>query len=116
MKVYILNARPYFKIGKADHIESRVQQFLTGCPFFIVSVAYLKHDFAHTIEFELHRRCHSQRGAGEWFALSDSDFSEIITTYGFKCLCNELLEWDNLHNSVRIINSKKRRSKRQTKT
>lgn len=70
--VYLLQAGPYLKIGKADDIDRRIQQLQTACPEKIELIARITcgtAEMAHRIEGDLHWRCQPYHTTNEWFAL-----------------------------------------------
>lgn len=102
MNIYILKAGPYFKIGKADDIYSRIQTLQTGCPYPIDCVASLEHETPLIIEKEIHRRYEAQRATGEWFALTEADFFSIITSYSFT-VSTTLVKWDHTDETIAAL-------------
>lgn len=72
MKVYLLRAGPYAKIGVTDNIGRRIAQLQTACPEKIVLESYKDvccREHAFQIESDLHRWPESLgwRLSGEWF-------------------------------------------------
>lgn len=63
--VYFLGAGSLVKIGASDHIERRIKQVQTTCPYDVRLLATSGGD--RTEEARLHRRFAPYRVRGEWF-------------------------------------------------
>lgn len=78
--VYVIKCREFYKIGKADEVESRIKDLQIGCPYKLE----LLHKFelespakACQLEAELHRVFYKKNGIGEWFKLTLNEIEEL---------------------------------------
>lgn len=71
--VYMLKCADKYKIGYSKNVKRRVQELDTR-PFKLKLLFAAYSDKARTIEYELHKRLHEYKEAGEWY----SNITELI--------------------------------------
>lgn len=77
--VYILQAGPFYKIGKARDVDKRLAKFTPKLPFEVRLIHTIATDNARELESYLHRMFKAKRTNGEWFALSEEDVAWLKT-------------------------------------
>jgi hypothetical protein len=77
--VYLLQAGPFFKIGRTKKLGRRIREVRLQLPFPVELVAWSWSSQYEQEEADLHRRFHKRRRNGEWFVLEDGDV-EFITS------------------------------------
>jgi len=65
--IYALKAGPFFKIGVATSIPSRIRQLQTGCPQKIEFLYAVRSNQAAEHEGMIHKRLEDAHSYGEWF-------------------------------------------------
>jgi len=75
--IYVIKADKYYKIGKAEKPEQRVEAFITSCPFEIDIILFkLVKNYAR-VETLLHKKFKEKKYRSEWFLLNQTDISKI---------------------------------------
>lgn len=74
----MLGPEPVFKIGKAKSITRRILQIQPALPYETVLAFVFWSDDALEFESTLHRSYATHRVMGEWFALPDRAFPQLI--------------------------------------
>jgi len=83
VKVYLMRAENgLIKIGKTITVEQRLRQINMMSPVDIELFCVFDSLFGDELEKELHAAYACKRVKGEWFALSQRDLNEIVTSYG----------------------------------
>lgn len=77
--VYILQAGPFYKIGKTKNVDRRIEQLATLPPFDIEIVHTIKTKDMGRLELELHERFADKRKHGEWFELDEEGVTWLKT-------------------------------------
>jgi hypothetical protein len=77
--VYILQAGPFYKIGKTKNVDRRVGQLATLPPFDIEIIHTIKTKDMGQLELELHEKFAEKRKRGEWFELEEGDIAWLKT-------------------------------------
>lgn len=77
--IYILQGGPYFKIGRTNSLDRRLEQITPKLPFQVELIHSFETDDMHHAETELHRRFADKRSNGEWFELDGEDIAWIKT-------------------------------------
>lgn len=77
--VYILRAGPYYKIGRARSIDTRVKQIALQLPFPIELLHTIESPDYIAAEHALHNLFAADRTNGEWFRLHDDDVAWLLT-------------------------------------
>ena len=77
--VYVLQAGPYYKIGKSKDVDRRIEQLATLPPFDIELVHTMPTDNMGAVEQDLHRLFNAKRVNGEWFELTEEDVAWLKT-------------------------------------
>lgn len=75
--VYLLQAGPFFKIGKSIVFDKRFTQIKLQLPYAVQVVHIIKAANPTEVESHWHRRFAAQRRNGEWFELLASDVEEF---------------------------------------
>jgi len=75
--VYLLQAGPFFKIGKATDLNKRVRQIKLQLPYPVTVVHKIQSRDITCTERFWHKRFASQRAHGEWFTLNDAEVAEF---------------------------------------
>jgi hypothetical protein len=71
--VYLLKSGGFYKIGRSDELERRVNEIGVRLPEPLVLIHAIRTDDAPGIEAYWHRRFSDRRIRGEWFRLSAAD-------------------------------------------
>lgn len=75
--VYLLQAGPFYKIGKTNDPNRRVKEVKLQMPFPVTRIHTIAvHDIS-AVETFWHRRFAHQRINGEWFTLNDAEVAEF---------------------------------------
>ena len=75
--VYLLQAGPFFKIGKAKEFEKRSRVIKLQLPYPVEEIHQIKcGDITH-VENYWHKRFAAKRQSGEWFVLTEADVAEF---------------------------------------
>jgi hypothetical protein len=69
--VYVLEAGPYYKIGRTSNLTTRIKTLNIQLPFPVSCIAAFPCEEVSRSEAELHRRFDKHRVNGEWFTLPD---------------------------------------------
>ena len=77
--VYVLQAGPYYKIGRAKNVNNRVKQLATLPPFDVVIIHTIKTQDSYELELQLHGRFDNKHKNGEWFELDEEDVTWLKT-------------------------------------
>ncbi len=75
--VYLLQGDKYYKIGAAQDVDKRLEQFTPSLPFETKLVCSIATIDMYNVETGLHRMYADKRANGEWFALTDKDVEYI---------------------------------------
>jgi hypothetical protein len=70
--VYVLEAGPYYKIGRTRTLTTRIKTLNIQLPFPVTCIAAFPCEEASRSEAELHERFEKHRVNGEWFTLPDT--------------------------------------------
>jgi hypothetical protein len=84
--VYVIRAgrTDWYKIGKTNDPEGRLQSLQTGSPHKLKLLHAFRADNATAAEEELHRLLHGKRLEGEWFNLTDSERDVLVSIERFE--------------------------------
>ena len=77
--VYVLNAGPYYKIGRTTNLDNRIAQLSTLPPFDLEIIHTIETDNAPQLEAELHNALADKHKNGEWFELDEEDVTWLKT-------------------------------------
>jgi len=93
MNIYIIHhSSDFYKIGKANNINSRLRHLQTSCPIPLKVIAFLPccdsgilsaEDISYISESKLHKEYQKFNTTNEWFKLDKELVEEIINKYGF---------------------------------
>lgn len=75
--VYFVKSDYGFKIGYTTNLTTRLNTFGVKLPFKILLNSYIETFDYKNIELMLHKMLSHKRLNGEWFSLTDNDFSDI---------------------------------------
>lgn len=75
--VYLLQAGPFYKIGKATDFSKRLNQIKLQLPYPVEVTHQIECDDISHVETYWHRRFASKRQNGEWFVLTQEDVAEF---------------------------------------
>ena len=75
--VYLLEAGPFYKIGKAKVVDNRVKQIKLQLPYAPELIHSIETDDHTKLESYWHKRFADKRQKGEWFILTDADVEEF---------------------------------------
>lgn len=108
MNIYIIQAHQFFKIGKANNVQSRVAALSTSNPFdlhLIATKEALTEKEAYTMECDIHREYQKFRKRGEWFNLRPDQVSHIIATHTFTQLrdVNTRYDTDEINRLLKLV-------------
>ena len=88
--VYVIKGeRPWFKIGKANSIASRLSALQTSSPAKLEVILTIPTEDPLRLEAYLHEKFKKQRGRGEWFRLRERDVEWIMEEYASQ---NEMVQ------------------------
>lgn len=73
--IYILEAGPYYKIGRSKNVDKRIEQLSTLPPFDIELVHLIQTNDTTLLEIALHNHFANKRKNGEWFELEEEDIT-----------------------------------------
>lgn len=76
--VYLIQAGPYYKIGKTMDFSKRYQQISLQLPFRAEVVHTIGTNDIHSLEQYWHGYFDDRRVNGEWFVLTELDVSEFV--------------------------------------
>ena len=81
--VYVVqeSAKNYVKIGVSGNMPSRISSIRTGNPHNVRVICFVQFDKNRTakiVESQLHVEYQSKRVLGEWFALNESEISDLV--------------------------------------
>lgn len=77
--VYVLKGEyDLYKIGKANHVNARINQFSPLLPFDTKVVCAIPTEKPIYLESHLHGVFGDRRKRGEWFVLSDNDVNYLL--------------------------------------
>jgi hypothetical protein len=77
-KLYIIRCHKYTKIGIASNVKNRLKTLQTGNPYPLELIDSFEFDDPLMVEGLLHRKYDQAWVQGEWFELSDAQFSELL--------------------------------------
>lgn len=69
--VYVLEAGPFYKIGRTKDLSSRIKTLSIQLPFPVKCIAAFPCEDTAAAERELHERFSEHRANGEWFMIPD---------------------------------------------
>lgn len=75
--VYLLQAGPFYKIGKTTNFNQRLKQIKLQLPYPVTVVHTISTTEISAIETFWHRKFAHQRTNGEWFTLNDAEVAEF---------------------------------------
>lgn len=81
--VYLLQAGPYYKIGRSNDIDQRIKQLSTLPPFDLNLLHALWCDNCLQVERWLHDKFGDKRIRGEWFTLTPDDLDFVMQLGSF---------------------------------
>ena|GEM_PF-5866137 len=77
--VYLLQAGPFYKIGKATDLQRRLHQIKLQLPYPVKLIHTIHTRDIGGVETYWHKRFAHQRSNGEWFTLNDAEVAEFQT-------------------------------------
>lgn len=75
--VYLLQAGPFYKIGKTNNFQRRLKEIKLQLPFPATVVHTIAARDISAVETYWHRRFNHQRANGEWFTLNEAEVAEF---------------------------------------
>ena len=75
--VYLLQAGPFYKIGKTNNFARRLKEIKLQLPYPVTVVHTIAARDISASETFWHRKFAHQRTNGEWFTLNDAEVSEF---------------------------------------
>lgn len=75
--VYLLQAGPFYKIGKTTNFKQRLKQIKLQLPYPVTVVHTISTTEISAIENFWHRKFAHRRANGEWFTLNDAEVAEF---------------------------------------
>ncbi|MDQ2179131.1 GIY-YIG nuclease family protein [Marinifilum sp. D714] len=69
------------KIGRAKNIQTRITQLQTSLPYDLETIGYIETDNYFDLERKIHLEFEDRKLKREWFELTISEVTEIITKY-----------------------------------
>lgn len=75
--IYLLQAGPFYKIGKTKNFDQRLKQIKLQLPYPVTVIHTIAARDISASEIFWHRKFAHQRTNGEWFTLNDAEVAEF---------------------------------------
>ena len=75
--VYVIKCQDYYKIGKANNVDSRLRDLQVSNPYDLELIKTFEVDDGFRFEKFLHKTFKNKHSRGEWFKLSREDLVKI---------------------------------------